>query len=371
MTQASLLLSLMLLSGGDQASGDHIYRLENGTLAEGHIVRRGGRRLLQTPLGFCALSAQSASPVVAELAPVVAEYRGLVKQLNPKAQKEQIAIARWCLERGYLSGLRERLNAILHRDVDEPWARKTLERIANDFRLSTLDGSEKNRDQRRFIKELLRRVARRDNVGAVLVSFKLRKLPAKLRYRPTLSALRAQHSRVRWVAAQALKSHPDQSTRISPLLKRAISDSSAAVRRAASQALAATGDAVLVRILAKHLRSPKAMIRVRAARALREFKSKAAARHLVAALADTWRPNRSYISTTRQTAYVKDYDVEVAQTAFIADPVVDVISDGAVLEVAAISINRERRVYRSALAGIAGKDLGPRAAPWRKWIEAE
>ncbi len=34
-----------------------------------------------------------------------------------------------------------------------------------------------------------------------------------------------------------------------------------------------------------------------------------------------------------QTAYVRDFNVEVAQASFIADPVVDVIQDGVVLDV--------------------------------------
>ena len=42
---------------------------------------------------------------------------------------------------------------------------------------------------------------------------------------------------------------------------------------------------------------------------------------------------RSNITIVNQVTYVKDYDVEVAQTAYIADPLVDIVQDGLVLDV--------------------------------------
>lgn len=42
---------------------------------------------------------------------------------------------------------------------------------------------------------------------------------------------------------------------------------------------------------------------------------------------------RGHVAVINQTTYVRDFDVEVAQAAFIADPKVDVIQDGIVLDV--------------------------------------
>lgn len=42
---------------------------------------------------------------------------------------------------------------------------------------------------------------------------------------------------------------------------------------------------------------------------------------------------RGHVAVINQTAYVRDFDVEVAQASFIADPKVDVIQDGMVLDV--------------------------------------
>jgi len=42
---------------------------------------------------------------------------------------------------------------------------------------------------------------------------------------------------------------------------------------------------------------------------------------------------RGHVAVINQTAYVRDFDVEVAQASFVADPKVDVIQDGIVLDV--------------------------------------
>ncbi|MCB9870840.1 MAG: hypothetical protein H6837_13370 [Planctomycetes bacterium] len=52
--------------------------------------------------------------------------------------------------------------------------------------------------------------------------------------------------------------------------------------------------------------------------------------------------NRANVSVINQTSYVRDFDVEVAQASFIADPKIDVIHDGIVLDVRPI-IRHDRR----------------------------
>jgi general secretion pathway protein D len=56
----------------------------------------------------------------------------------------------------------------------------------------------------------------------------------------------------------------------------------------------------------------------------------------VLSIVDTAKGN---VAVINQTAYVRDFDVEVAQAAFIADPKVDVIQDGLVLEVRPTILN--------------------------------
>ena len=51
---------------------------------------------------------------------------------------------------------------------------------------------------------------------------------------------------------------------------------------------------------------------------------------------------RGHVAVINQTAYVRDFDVEVAQASFIADPKVDVIQDGIVLDVEPV-IQQDRK----------------------------
>lgn len=51
---------------------------------------------------------------------------------------------------------------------------------------------------------------------------------------------------------------------------------------------------------------------------------------------------RGHVAVMNQTAYVRDFDVEVAQASFIADPKVDVIQDGIVLDVQPV-IQQDRK----------------------------
>ena len=52
---------------------------------------------------------------------------------------------------------------------------------------------------------------------------------------------------------------------------------------------------------------------------------------------------RANMSVVQQIAYIRDFDVEVAQASFIADPKVDVIHSGVVLDVTVLAVTTIRR----------------------------
>jgi hypothetical protein len=83
---------------------------------------------------------------------------------------------------------------------------------------------------------------------------------------------------------------------------------------------------------------------------------------------------RSYIYAANQLSFIQDFDVEVAQTAFIADPQVGVLQDGAVLDVKVASsewysTRVERHAIGRALHALTGADLGEDAKAWRAWMK--
>jgi general secretion pathway protein D len=68
--------------------------------------------------------------------------------------------------------------------------------------------------------------------------------------------------------------------------------------------------------------------------------------------------NRANVSVINQTAYVQDFNVEVAQNAFIADPDVNVIQDGVVLDVRP-TISYDRRYITLDLQPTVAELLRP------------
>ena len=78
----------------------------------------------------------------------------------------------------------------------------------------------------------------------------------------------------------------------------------------------------------------------------------------------------------KQVPLLYDWDVEVAQASFIADPVINVLQDGSVLDVKVAGGSGERAwgAVRSATAAalrkLTGVDHGTSAAKWKAWRTA-
>ncbi len=83
---------------------------------------------------------------------------------------------------------------------------------------------------------------------------------------------------------------------------------------------------------------------------------------------------RAHAAFLQQQAYVRDFDVEVAQASFIADPQIDVLQSGTVLDVTVHSVTTVRtelvRVVRGALRDISGRDPGADVASWSDWMKS-
>ena len=79
-------------------------------------------------------------------------------------------------------------------------------------------------------------------------------------------------------------------------------------------------------------------------------------------------PPRSHIFVGKQTAYVQDFDVEVAQASAIADPQVNALNQGAVLDVRVIAVTSggtatrtELAAVRAALASLQAREAAEKA----------
>jgi hypothetical protein len=136
-----------------------------------------------------------------------------------------------------------------------------------------------------------------------------------------------------------------------------------------------------VRYLTPGLMHANAEVRVRTGEAFGNLGELAAVKPLVLAgpnaakaLADSSPGVRAYAAFVNQQAYIRDFDVEVAQAAAIAKPRVSVLQSGAVLDVTVQATLEERirivNAWRGALRRLAGSDPGPRTSDWATWLAA-
>ena len=61
---------------------------------------------------------------------------------------------------------------------------------------------------------------------------------------------------------------------------------------------------------------------------IRATEKSLAARTLTAPVITVYNTQRANLTVVNQLSYIQDFDVEVAQTSFIADPIVDVVKSG-------------------------------------------
>lgn len=284
--------------------------------------------------------------------------------LHPANTAGQFAAASLAASKGLWTEARARLEAVLALDPDHAGARALAASWADAFRLNPWE-SEQGSGARKAVEDWFELRAS-DWVGAAMAVRKAEGRGSDLLLRPALKAFKSEKPSARWAAAQILAALKFDSERIKPLYRASLVDRSAPVRRESVRALRATNDAVFARLFARNLAHPSQEVRMTAGEALGELGMKDAIEPLLAAAAgDPPRPPRSHVAVTNQVAYVKDYDVEVAQGAVIADPIVDVVQEGAILDVGIVAINIERHVYYTALRRITGLRLGDDLNAWR------
>jgi len=152
------------------------------------------------------------------------------------------------------------------------------------------------------------------------------------------------------------------------LVARCALDGSEDVRIHSALALGALEEPAVAAPLVRALASPSASVRLNVIESLGVLALPSTAPALVATLAATnaasglTRPPASHIFIGKQTAYLQDFDVEIANGASIADPQIGVIQEGAVLDVRIVAAHtrmvqvQHKSALRKALIEITGVD---------------
>jgi hypothetical protein len=204
----------------------------------------------------------------------------------------------------------------------------------------------------------------------------IERLDAKYRLRPLSIAARIDRKDVRMRAVGGLGGLNDKEA-LPALYQRAIFDQDEEVRKAAVEAIKTTDAEGKIGPFVHALGSAFTPVRINAANALGTLGDADAIGPLIARYQVVGGSGQSvYISQVNQISYVQDFDVEVAQTAFIADPVIGVIQDGLTLNFRALSHSGyvdiyEERAYAGALSNLTDKDFGTDAKAWAEWYRNE
>jgi hypothetical protein len=197
----------------------------------------------------------------------------------------------------------------------------------------------------------------------------------KFKLAPLAQALRCEPPALRVFVAGELGRIGDPLS-APALLKRAIYDPDAKARAAAVGALKDIGEPSTLEPLARALDSRWSETRVRAAEAIGLLGDQAG----LGLVITRWEARSGnfpnvYFAQVKQISYIQDFDVEVAQTSFIADPIVGVLQEGVVQSVRVLATEQtfymvERTAYHDAANHLAGTDLGGDPKAWMKfWAE--
>ncbi|MCB9869680.1 MAG: HEAT repeat domain-containing protein [Planctomycetes bacterium] len=380
MTRARLLL-YFVLPGLITAtlSADEVV-LQNGTVYVGKTRRVGESLEITTLDGPVRVRLQDVARVRtdAELREALQKFAMRSGAGSPHAQLELARVAR-------TFGLQDEMWLYLAKVLRAEPKSPTVRRRLNEF----LAGLEREvlpvkwRKQRPDIKvrELLMRIDRRTPAAkSAAVAELLAQVPeADTHLRRTARRYNDPRRRVASVCAIA-KRATDGNDRF--VYRTAILDRDPSVRQAALQVSRDLGrTTAAIQYLAPGLVHDNARFRIRTAEAFGELGDVAALPHLIAAgpaamalkrRAMPGGSTRANMSVIQQQAYIRDFDVEVAQASFIADPKVDVVQSGVVLDVTVIQVQTQRveivGALRNAIRRIARADPGADPAAWEHWL---
>ncbi len=192
---------------------------------------------------------------------------------------------------------------------------------------------------------------------------------------PLAFNLRSKNESVRLLAAEELGKIGSRRA-LRPLIHRAIHDPSEDVRFAAIDAAKAIGDPNLLVPLVRALGSENSTVRQNAAASIGRTDDVRGVRYLVYRFeAHGGGAPRVYSMFANQLTFIQDFDVEVAQTAFIADPIVSTIQEGIILDVTVVATEQvsyivEREVIHGALHRLTrATDVENKDGAWAAWLQ--
>jgi hypothetical protein len=323
------------------------------------------------------------------------------RSLAATTAKDRYALGLWCKEKGLQPEARAQFRAAIKLDPELAAAREELgERLVagrwvpaeeslrakglvpfegewllpeeKATRTAPKEERERLAAEEQRARKLLETMAAGDERAARMAKEALKSVPDAALVGPLAFGLRAANVDVRTFAASEIGRIGDRRG-MRALVFRALVDPSTEVRAACVAAARKFNDPELLAPFAEaFLNSPSASTRAAAAEAIGGVGDVRGVQLLVQAIEGHGGGPRSHIYFATQQSFIQDFDVEVAQTAFIADPMVGVLQEGAVLDVKVVSnewysTRVERQAIYGSLRGLTGQTLPDEVAAWSKW----
>ena len=334
---------------------------------EGHWQRRVGRDWVKVQVSVTSHALQS---------DLLSRARAMGAELKAGDHGARVVLADWMVRKGLAAEALTELNHVLGAQPSHPAALRVLRE--REFPLGVLVPETKGLDLRKLL------IAGAQGTPAVreALVWRLARLREVLDVQSLLEAqlLSPQYRRRAFAAlcARRLARGPLKKQ----LTDRAVLDTMGVVREQAAFALGDFGEAESVAPLVDALDSRFTAVRKNAAESLGNAGYVAAVAPLMAHLAHLKAGGggksgvRANLFVGFETAYVGDYDVEIAQGASIADPKVLAQTSGVVLDVRAqaqitrtVTLVAEKRAVMKSLTQLTGrKGLGS-DTKWLRWWE--
>ena len=307
-------------------------------------------------------------------ADVLREYKQRAKALD-STPEPRLALATWCAAEGLRKEALQATDRILDRN---PHHAATLEFLGTcDFiAMPTLNVDPGARA--RAMEQIFNFAPQAPRSARERAIVELRKVEGQPElHARLLKDLADKKASRRAFSAQALgRLFPGKDSK--RLLQHAVLDIDESVRRAAAEALGAANQPDLIAPVVRALGSKHPRIRYQASSALGHMGYPQAVKPLVnyiataAAAGSNHKTASGYIFTGNQRAFIQDFDVEVATTQAVADPQINTLIQGSVLEAGVAgtteySFSTASQYARRSLARLTGHDQGKSGQGWANW----
>ena len=303
---------------------------------------------------------------------VLAEYRQRKSALKKTDHAGRVELAGWMVSEGLYERAIDQLDRVLRAWPDHPMVLAFVAR--NTIPLRQVE-AESDRASR--LRAVLLAGARGSPATREVAIERLSEMAAFVDLREVLRAelVVMQDRRREFASHAARRLFPGELVR--ELSSRALLDKHESVRVEAAKALRDSRDVAVIAPAINAMSSKSPSIRNNAAEALGNMGYKSGVEPLVHRLAALQSGggtigHRANIYIGFQTAYVQDYDLEIAQGASIADPIINVQDSGVVLDArATVQMTKEvemRRVMTS-LRQLTREKIGDAPGKWAAWWE--